>query len=338
MNRRGDADVSDMNSKAKNCRQRLAVLQLAAGLLFALVMLTAGPKVALTQTINRVVAVINDEIITEQDLKQAMGKRRRGAPAPDQLARRQTLDQLIDETLFNQLISKADIEVTDDELARALANILHQNQMTLAQLKKEVASKGVTYDQYKEEIRNQVKRVKFINQVIGPQVKITDQDLRDYYQRHQERFRGVHQAHIAMISLSLAGLNTRAEFEGVRDQALDIVAHARRHKKSFAKLAQKHSKGPNAAGGGDLGMMNLKDLSPPVRDAVRYMGIGEVSNPILAGDSVVIVKLISLPELSAKDFEKLRDEIYAAVYDERIEETLNGFLKRERQKAFIEIR
>ena len=96
--------------------------------------------------------------------------------------------------------------------------------------------------------------------------------------------------------------------------------------------------GGEAEGGGDLGMVNLKDLSPPVRDAVRYMGIGEVSNPILAEDSVVIVKLISLPELSAKDFEKLRDEIYAAVYDERIEETLSGYLKRERQKAFIEIR
>lgn len=338
MNRRGDANISDMKSKVKNFRRWIGASQLVAGLLCALVMLTAGPKVAPAQTINRVVAVINDEIITEQDLKQAMSKRGRKARPSDQLARRQTLDQLIDETLFNQLIAKADITVSDDELARAIANILHQNQMTLAQLKKEVASKGLTYDQYKVEIKRQVKRVKFINQVIGPQVKITDQDLRDYYQRNQERFRGVHQAHIAMISLPLAGLTTRAEFEKVRDRALDIVAHARRHKKSFAKLAQKHSKGPNAAGGGDLGMMNLKDLSPPVRDAVRYMGIGEVSNPILAGDSVVIVKLISLPELSAKDFEKLRDEIYAAVYDERIEETLSGYLKRERQKAFIEIR
>ena len=338
MSRRDDADASDKNSKVKSCRQWLAASQLVACLLCASVVLVAGPKVALAKTINRVVAVINDEIITERDLKQAMGERRRAAGHTDQLARRQTLERLIDETLFNQLMAKADIEITDDELARAIANVLHLNRMTLSQLKKEVTSKGLTYDQYTQEVRRQVKRVKFINQVIGPQVKIADQDLRDYYQRHQERFRGTHQAHIATISLSLAGLTTQAEFERVRDLALDIVAQARRRKNSFAKLARKHSQGSNAAGGGDLGMMNLKELSPPIRDAVRQLGVGEVSNPILAENSVVIVKLISLPELSAKDFEKLRDEIYAALYDERIEETLNGYLRRERQKAFIEIR
>ena len=326
--------------KAKSAKTHMTgrLIPMVACIACVLVFLASGPRAYSEKSINRVVAIINDEIITERDLNKAMAKHPRRSRHNDQMVRRQILNRLIDEILFNQLMAKADIEVTDDELARAIANILHQNRITLAKLKKEVASKGLTYEQYKQEVRRQVKQVKFINQIIGPQVKITDQDLRDYYQRHQERFRGAHQAQIAMISLPLAGLTTQADFERVRNQALDIVAQARRHKKSFAKLAKKHSKGPNAEGGGDLGMVNLKNLPPVVGDAVRQLGIGEISNPILAEDSVVIVKLISLPELSAKDFEKLRDQIYAAIYDERIEETLDGYLKRERQKAFIEIR
>jgi hypothetical protein len=75
-----------------------------------------------------------------------------------------------------------------------------------------------------------------------------------------------------------------------------------------------------------------------VADTVRTMKVGETSKPIISGQSLIVVKLISLPEISAVDFEKYRDQIYGALYDERIQQTLTGYLMKERQKAFISVR
>ncbi len=288
--------------------------------------------------IDKVAAIVNDEVITSSDLdsaikRKANDERKNG----DLIFRREVLDSLIDEALFAQLVSKANIKVKDDELARAIANVLHQNRMTLPELQKEVASKGMTYDEYKDDVREEIMQIKYVNQVIGPQVKISDQDLRDYYQRHQEKFRASQKAHIAMIALLLSGLTTKEEFEGVREEAFDIVAKAKRGT-SFAKLAKQYSKGPNSESGGDLGMVDMKDLPPVISGTVRSLGVGDISNPFVSGSSVVIIKLISLPELSASDFDRLRDEIYSALYDERIDDTLQSYLRRERQKAFVEIR
>lgn len=312
--------------------EKIAVLFGAVFLLTSLFL----PYRANAEVVDRIAAVVNNDIITEHELSKVASLRGRETKQ-DVNTRQETLEKLIDETLFNQLLSKSKIEVTDDDLARQIADILGRNRMSLDQLKNELASKGVSYEEYKKEIILGIRRIKFISQVIGPQVKITDQDLRDYYQRNQERFRGSHRAHIAEIVLPLEGISSQEEFDRLSDTALSIVAKAR-HGAKFDSLSKQYSKGPNSAEGGDIGMVDLKDLPLEVSNAVKSLKVGETSNPILTGNAVIIVKLISLPEISADDFEKLRDDIYAALYDRKIEETLTNYLAKERQKAFVEVR
>lgn len=319
-------------SKSAALKKFSAILLAAASCAASVLVSSSAPA----KTLDRIVAVVNDEIITEVELDRAVEKRGRAAAQYSAL-RQDVLNSLIDEVVFRQLMAKSAIEVSDDDLARAIAGVLHSNRMTLAQLKAETSSKGITYEEYKNEIRGEIRRIKFINQVIGPQVKITDQDLRDYYQRNQERFRGSHSAHISEILLPLSGLTTQEEFENVRDAALSIVAKAKKGK-GLDKLVEQYSSGMPSIKGGDLGMVNLRDLPQPVAEEVRKMRAGDVSNPIFVGDALVIVKVVALPELSAKDFDRLRDVIYESVYDERIDETLRNYLMRERQRAFIEIR
>jgi len=178
--------------------------------------------------------------------------------------------------------------------------------------------------------------VKFVNQVIGPQVKITDQDLRDYYRQNQEQFRGSISAHLAQIFLPYENFQSQAEVEAFKKRAVDLATRARRGG-NFAELARKNSEGARAASGGDLGMVDIKDLPPEVAGAVKNMATGDVSYPIAVERGLIIVKVVSLPELSASDFEKLRDEIYSALYDKRIKETLRSYLQKERRKAYIAI-
>ncbi len=310
---------------------------LAAALCVALSALL--PAAAGAAVVDRIVAVVNNEIITQSQLDRAVSRQERdplNRSKGDPEARQQLLERMINEKLIDQLVLASKVEVSEDELVRAIANVLHQNGMTIDQLKAEVASKGTSYEDYKKQIESQIKRIKFINQVIGPQVKISDQDLRDFYQRNQERFRGGVKAHIAQIFLPFAGIESEADAERFKEQALNIVSRAKHG--SFQEMAQAFSKGPNAENGGDMGMVSLKDLPPQIADVIRQMKVGDVAGPIPTDNGLFIVKLVSLPELSAQDFEQLRDRIYSALYDQRIEETMGSYLQKERQRAFVEIR
>lgn len=280
-------------------------------------------------------AVVNDTIITTADVDRAMAARSLKADQKN-LSRKDVIDKLIDDEVLNQSVQAAKIDVSDDDIAKAIAQILHRNRMTLAQLKGDLTSKGITYEEYKAEIVKGIKRDKFLGQNIGPQVKISDQDLRDYYQRHQEQFRSSLEAHIAQISWSLLGIKSQAEFDILSQAALAMVEKLK-HGSAIDKAIAQANTSPIPTGG-DLGMVNINKLTPEMAQLVKSMTTGEVSNPIITKDSLVIIKLIALPEISNKDFDRLRDDIYNRLYDEKINETLQSYLQNERQKAFIEIR
>lgn len=311
--------------------------------LLIVVTLLVVPTLVFAEIVGGIAAVVNNDIITQAELNRslssgAQGPRRTGAQTHrGDVMKQEVLNRLIDEAIFNQILSKSKIEVSDDDMARAIANILHQNRMTLDQLKGEIASKGMTYDEYKRQIEREIRRVKFINQVIGPQVRISDQDLRDHYQQNQGRFHGGNKVHIAEIVMPLEGITSQEEFNHLGELTMSIVAKAR-HGTNFQSLVKQHSKGPNIVGGGDLGTVNLKDLPPQVADGIRGLRVGEVTNPIVTENAIVIVKLISLPDAASGDFDKARDDIYSALYDQKVEDALMNYLAKERQKAFVEIR
>jgi len=299
---------------------------------------------AYTEIIDRIAAIVNDRVITLSELNDFQVTRQRSIEEKEarklskEELRQRVLDELIDDALFEQALEEAKIEVTDDDLARAINNILKQNQISLPLLQEELKRKGIGYEQYKKQIRLEIRKLKFMNQVIGPQVKISDQDLRDYYQQHQEKFRGVHEAHIAQIFLPVEGITSQEQFDTLVKQAYSLSQDASKTKNAFAQLAKKHSKDAYAEKGGDLGMVNLKSLAPEISRAVHMLQVGEVSRPIVTEKAIFIVKLIALPTLSSADFERLREEIYDVLYEERIQEALNNYLSQQRHKAFIDIR
>jgi len=309
-----------------------AIALMIAAILFA-------PALLQAKIINKVAAVVNNEVITEAEVERRLAAKdiSTGKSMDDKARRRAAIESLINDKLMDQILKTAKVDVTEEDVARAIAGVLQTTGMNIQQLRSEVSSKGMSWDDYRKEIENHIRRIKFINQVIGPQVKVTEQDIRDYYQRNQDDFRGSTKAHIAQIFLPIDGITTQQEAEALRDKAISISNQGRKGQ-SFKELARKYSKGPNAENGGDLGMITLKDLPPAVGQTVQNMKVGDVSQPIFTEKGLIIVKLIALPELSPEDFAASRDRIYQRIYEERADETLQAYLQKERQKAYIEIR
>jgi len=307
--------------------------------LFFLFCILLFPSSLKAEVVNKIKAVVGSEIITQTDLKNAIKAQKATLKLSDEEIEQQALDSLVDSLLFDQTLKNSKVEVSDADVDKAIVNILEQNHLSRASLQAELKQNGMSFDQYKEQMRREIKRVKFVNQFIGPRVKITDQDLKDYYQENQEIFRGVHEVGLAQIILPLAEIKDQQEFEALYKKATDISKQAQAgDMKTFKELAKKHSKDQAASQGGDLGMVNVKDLSPEIARAVRDLSLGQVSFPLLTPNSITIIKLVSLPELSSKDFDRLRDDIYNVLYDKRVQEELQNYLQQQRQGIYIDIR
>ncbi len=147
---------------------------------------------AFAETIDRVAAVVDGEIITEYDITRTMAQYQKAnrVPKSGENMKRNVLDDLIDDLLLKHAMEKSQITVDDDDLARAIANVLRQNKMTPEELRADLAAKGISYEAYKQQVAQQIRMIKFTNQIIGQQVKLTDRELREFYDRNKDRFGG----------------------------------------------------------------------------------------------------------------------------------------------------
>jgi len=160
-----------------------AALSVGLGLFVALLCRSAGAeKVPGWVEIDRVVAMVNADVILESELARRAAPL---APAPGKPpppgARKQALEQLIDEMLFSQEASRARITVADEDVNAALQQIKQQNKLDDAGLEKALAQQGFTLELYREDIRQQLLRLRVINLIIRPAVVVRDDELEAAY-------------------------------------------------------------------------------------------------------------------------------------------------------------
>ncbi|MBI2082760.1 MAG: SurA N-terminal domain-containing protein [Deltaproteobacteria bacterium] len=118
------------------------------------------------EIVDRIVAVVGTEIITLSDLKKQSSS-----------GKKEPLTTLIREKLFESEIERLQITVNDEDMAQAIREILFRNHLTPEQFKKELEKEGQTFDQYKESLKVEIRKMKFLGQVIVPRIKISEDEI-----------------------------------------------------------------------------------------------------------------------------------------------------------------
>ncbi|MBI4366159.1 MAG: peptidylprolyl isomerase, partial [Deltaproteobacteria bacterium] len=277
-----------------------------------LVGLLLSGAVAHAEMVGRVVAVVNGEVITLADLDRAMGAHlAQILQSPDRDAafhsvRHQALERLIDERLLRHAMTKSKIAVEPEELDLAFEGFLRDRKLTRAQLEAALRQQGLPMTQFRERMEDELRQMKFVQQELGRRVKISEQELRDYYEQHMGQFRASGKVRVAQILLPFtAGMDAAAR-AGLQRRAEEMARAARQG--DFAALAREHSQGPKAAEGGDLGVVDPTALHPQIRRAIMRMAVGEVSAPIPSKIGYHIIKLLDRGSTTGSDFERLKDQ------------------------------
>lgn len=294
------------------------------------------PVVAHAIVLDRVVAVVGDQAITERDVTLAMRDFGGVGIKKDAVNRKDVLEGLIQDALLAQAMQRSNIVVNEEDINRAIRNVMSQYGMSnIAQLRAAVAKQGISFDQYRENLKKHIQQMKFMNQNIGSQVKISDQDLEDYYRSHMQRFKGTSAVHIAEIIFPFPDPLTAESAKALEEEVKSVVAKLNRT--NFKQMARKYSKGPNADKGGDMGVVDPKTLPPEVAKAILPMNAGDISTPIITKTAIVIVMALERSAATDKDFERLKDQIYNILYDERMKDVMKAYVSQLRQNSYVQI-
>ncbi|MBI4239357.1 MAG: peptidylprolyl isomerase [Deltaproteobacteria bacterium] len=296
------------------------------------------------EVVNRVVAIVNGDIITQTDLDQAVAIRLPQLPpqglsreAAVQMLRQQALEHLIDERLLQQVMQKANVEIGETEIDEALQAFLRERGATLAQLEQALAQQHIPLVAFRERLANQLRQMKFVQSEVAKKVSMSDEELRHFYRRHAGKAESAGNVRIAQILLPVTDDGRGSSEKAVLSRANKLAARAQRGE-DFAALARTHSAGPEATHGGELGSVDPTTLHPMVAAAVTQLRAGTVSGPIRSKQGYHIIKVLERGTGGADDFTKIKPQLQQALFQEKARGALEQYVAEMRAKAYIEIK
>lgn len=294
------------------------------------------------EVMDRVVAVVNEGIITMSELNTAtqlalqdLKGGRRGRDIVE--VRSKILDQLIERRLVEQASSKAGISVSEKEIDNAIEDVKRQNSLTQEGLLRALANSSLTYSEYRNQLKEQIRQVKFINKKFRTKVDISEDDMEDYYRQNIERFYGPGEVRLRQIFLPVEKGATILQRKDTEEKARMILDEIKKGG-DFVRLAITYSKGPNPEGGGDLGYIKVGEMDPTIERVVIGLKVGEVSGIIETPSGFHIIQLVDRKGGEPRPFQEVREEIRDILFQRIVDERYRLWLEEQKRVSYIEVR
>jgi peptidyl-prolyl cis-trans isomerase SurA len=307
--------------------------------------------------VERVVAVIGERPILWSDVL------RRAAPGRVQIRMqthdpnvisvqeeslyRELLDHMIDERLEQQQADKAHISVTQDEIDRGIENIAAQAQgqgqghsVSSADVLAEVKRRGLTEQDFRDEIKRQILEGKLIELRVRPRVRVTDQDARTAYQHTVDELRSQSPVDVRILALRVPPLATPQQQAARMTLAEDLVRRARGGA-DFCDLVSQYSDDASTRNTcGSHGPQPIANLLPAIQDIVRSTRSGDIADPVQvhAASEDVIVIVTPHGEGKLPTYDEVKGEMMQKALTEGLERARKQWLQELRSNVYVDVR
>jgi peptidyl-prolyl cis-trans isomerase SurA len=305
--------------------------------------LTAGAAGASAETANRLVAVVNDDVITLHELHKKMREvtgidpgtlRERSRKQYDE-ARRVILQRLIEDRIALEKIREIGIVVKDEEVDDAIERIKRDNHWSRSELEAMLKDKGLTWEEYRENVREDLQRHKLVNFEVKSRIIIRDEQIEAFYEKHRDRFQ--RQPGVELATIFLLRKNPReGEAADLEREAASLIQQIQEGS-SFEELARKHSDGPGAEEGGYLGRFDPNQLEPEIRTVIEQTPEGGVSDPIVKPNGVQIIKVLEKGGTGLMPLEKVRDAIYRILLRQEIDRRYAEWIEELKERTYTKV-
>jgi len=311
------------------------------GMLIMICILLFSSRSHAAVLLDRVVAIVNQDVITWSELYKAMEadaspkvKELRDDEKRKIFKENETffLETLINVRLQLQEAKNMGIRVSDEELQEAIGNIQKKYSMSEAAFGESLKIEGFTYAEYKKRLREQIIISKLVNMEIRNKIVITDEDLNKFVAENKEILENTERYKISQILLKKQKDTDNSKIEEKAGELLRKIEQGG----SFSDLAQQYSEDPSAKAGGDLGLLKKSQLNKIFIDILSGMKPGDVSKPFWTESGLHIIKLESRAEAKNKD--EAREEAKNILINKIYAERFNAWIKSLREKSFIEVK
>ena len=277
-------------------KNRSLSVKLAAILLLA-VGQTANAAIEVTDPLDRIVAVVNDQVITALELDKEMGlikqqlrQQNNRLPADDVL-KKQLLERLILRDIQLQMAKRGSIRVDDQMLNRTLENIAAQNRLSLSQFRETLAREGMDYEYFRENMRDEITINQLQQRQVRNRIVITQQEIDTYISNQKLRNGKEKEYHLGHILVAVPEAASADEIAAARKKAEKIVTDLRAGAE-FYQTAASVSDGQQALEGGDLGWRGAAALPTLFSDWVLVNKENSISDALRSPSGFHIIKLL----------------------------------------------
>jgi peptidyl-prolyl cis-trans isomerase SurA len=312
--------------------------------------------------VEEIIARVNNQIITRSEyirsrdqLKQEV--QQQDASSADRVfaeKQRDVVRDLIDQQLLLQ--KGKDMGITGDtELIKRLDEMRKQmNLETMEELEKAAEAQGASYEEFKQNLRNQIVTQKVIGQEVGSKLAMNKDDEKRFYEQHRAEMERPEEVRLSEILIApkvparpplTPGGKPEPPTDAENEAAL-AAAHAKAqdlldqiHKGAkFADLAKKNSDGPSAKDGGDLSYFKRGTLAKELEDRVFALKAGETTDVIRTKQGYVILEVAEHTTAGIPTLKEVEPRIQDALYMQKLQPALRVYLSSLREQAFIDIK
>jgi peptidyl-prolyl cis-trans isomerase SurA len=300
------------------------------------------------EVVDKIIAVVNDEIITLYEFNTAFEPYRKNIEntykgtdkeAVIKQSREAFLQRLIDNILIEQEAKKsgAGIIVKDEEVMEVLQDILAKQKLSMQEFSKNLAKEGKSLDSVKKEIRGQMMRARLLRREVKSKILVSDEEIGEYYNKNRQEYEGKETVRIKQILLVLPPNADKTIIAKVKNEAMQLRKRIK-NGESFDLLALNYSQGPAAAQGGDVGFIGRGTIISEVEAAAFSLPVGQVSEVIESSVGFHIIQVVDKKGAGLKPIAVVREEIKTKIEDEKLDKNFDEWIASVRAKSHIELK
>lgn len=298
-----------------------------------------APALLHGRIVERIIARVNNEIITEkqferekQKLRTQLAEQYTGAEL-EQAYQEQTknlLRDLIDQDLMVEKAKDLDIKVESDVVKRLDEIRKDGHFATQEELQAEVEKQGLVWEDFEDGVRRQIMMQEVIGHEVGSHVSVTREDCRKYYEAHKNEFVFPEGVHLAQILISTENRKPEEAQQRGKEALAEIKAGAK-----WAEVVKKYSDQEKAGEGGDIGFVKTDSLAPALAEVISKLDEGQTTELIETKFGPVILKVLERRKEGMAKFEDVEPRITNMLYDQQMQPALRDYLRTLRKESFI---
>jgi peptidyl-prolyl cis-trans isomerase SurA len=315
--------------------------KILSAMLISVGLISTGYAKPHQESLDGIVAVVNDGVITRSEMNQALTLAKKqlvanniAAPANDVMSK-QVLDQLINRKLQMQLGNAAGVKIDDAEITKTISTIAAQNKVSTKELYTQIAHQGMTPDVYRKELREELVLQKIQQQEVGSRISITPQEVSDFTRSAAWQAFNDKEYHLEDILIALPDAPSVSDVAAAKSKAEAVLAKIH----GGAKFSEAASSSAGIAAnvqGGDLGWRKLPQIPTAFASELVHLKQNQVMGPVLAPNGFHLVKLAGIRTASEKQHSAdQKKQIEQLIYQRKFEEQLQSWMTKIRGQAFI---